>query len=506
MKFGFGDTTKHPTAGIVCHTVQSLASGVGDVLLYDLAGEERYHSMHYAYFHTLSSHSPSTFVIALNLMESNEEMTRHLFYWCSFIDCLCHACPKRSSVIVVGTNGDKIKSKALGNTCTIVKQIAQCALKRETFADLVTTQSGEEVGKFATLLQKTVEGVVERTPFVSTRAVSTLGFAKKVLPEGCVAMTVSYLHLHMMNESLPFDAHRVLPLLRSLSRKGLILLLEREDVAFDGTVVVGKEALLEKVVGAVFALPNSTIGNSAGIITLQAFKKYFPNLDIDVIVDFLTHFELCLQIYNVQPHLPRSEPEFVLFFPDLINEEKASDVIAHDDSFGWSMLTGTQFYTRYFFCVLVLRLVQRFSLLRVKSAKEPSIPLCPQCEFWSNGVFWVTCEGISVIVEMKDCNQLYVNVSPLSKVTTRCLAEARSVIALVKKTFSTLCPSVIGKEFVELRYNSSPTLVLLSALVEALKRPEQYVLDSNNKKVLFSNWKSMIPQLLQLCSDISALQ
>lgn len=505
MRFGYGDSTKQPTAGIVCHTAQSLISG--DVLLYDLAGEQRYHSMHYAYFRTLASHSPSTFVIALNLMESNEEMTHHLFYWCSFIDCLCHACPKRSSVIVVGTYGDKIKGKALANTCTIVKQIAQCALKKETFVDLVTTQSGEEVTKFVTLLQKTVEGVVERTPFVSTRALSSFGFMKKVLPEGSAAMTVSYLHLHMMNESLPVDAHRILPLLRSLARKGLILLLERDDVAFDSTVVVGREALLEKVVGAVFALPNSTIGNSAGIVTLQAFKKHFPNLDTDLIVDFLTHFELCLQIFNVKPQLTGSEPESVLFFPDLINGEKTSDVIFnYDDSFGWRVLTGTQFYTRYSFCVLVLRLVQRFSLLRVKTPKDPATPLCPQCEFWSDGVFWVTCEGISVIVEMKDCNQLCVSLSPWSKMSVRCLAEARSVITLVKKTFGALCPGLTGREFVELRHNNSPTLVLVSALVEALKRPEQYVLDSNNKKVLLSNWKSTIPQLLQLCSDISGLQ
>ena len=503
MKFGHADAAKHPTAGVVCHTVQLPSGGGGDTLLYDLAGGEHHHSLHYAYLEPICAHTPSTFVVALDMTETNEEITRNLFYWGTFIDCVCYRCPRRSPVLVVGTHGDKLKGKVLASVLAFAKQIAQCSLKRERFVDLFTTQSGEEVSRFITLLQRTVESVVDQSPFVSGRCSSLHGFLKRV---GGVVSTVSYLHLHMMNDvQMAVDAHRVIPLLRALSHKGLIVFMENDSVTFDGLVVTQKEVLLEKVVGAIFGPTGSTVGNKAGIVKLPALQRHFPNLDSDVVVEFMTHLELCLQIINVQPHVAGSEPESVLFFPDLIDEGKPSDATIDGDGFGWRMLTGTQFYTRYFFCVLLLRLVRQFSLLRVKNVKD-SVPLCPQCEFWSNGVFWVTSDGMSIVVEMKDLNQLHLTVLCRDKNSLKYLAVVCSVVALVKKLFGSMCPGVTGKEFIEHRYNNVSTLVELSTLKRALLTSQQFVLDSSNKKVLLSNWKSTEPQIVQLCCGISDLQ
>ena len=113
----------------------------------------------------------------------------------------------------------------------------------------------------------------------------------------------------------------------------------------------------------------------------------------------------------------------------------------------------------------------------------------------------MTDDDISVILEMKDFNQLHLNVSPQDKRSLKYPALVRSVIALVKNAFAAFCPGVVGKEFIELKSNSASTLVEMSSLKKALGASQQYVMDSSNRRVLLSNWKSSEPLIVQFISE-----
>ena len=98
------------TAGIIPHQVDSPYS---NMIIYDLAGHHQFFSSHSACLEAISLTSPAIFLLLQDVTKDSETMAKEVHYWSTMIDNVCHKCPQKSSVIVVGTHADLLKSKQL---------------------------------------------------------------------------------------------------------------------------------------------------------------------------------------------------------------------------------------------------------------------------------------------------------------------------------------------------------------------------------------------------------
>ena len=98
------------TAGIIPHQVDSPYS---NMVVYDLAGHHQFLSRHSACLEAISLHNPAIFLLLQDVTKDSETMAKEVRYWSTMIDNVCHKCPQKSLVIVVGTHGDLLKSKQL---------------------------------------------------------------------------------------------------------------------------------------------------------------------------------------------------------------------------------------------------------------------------------------------------------------------------------------------------------------------------------------------------------
>ena len=135
----------------------------------------------------------------------------------------------------------------------------------------------------------------------------------------------------------------------------------------------------DKVNGALFADPSlkeyTQLASNTGIVPRAVLEKAFPEYNIEMITQFMIHFELCQPVdlsqvdTNMAPE-GSSSPDLgpLLFFPALVNVCRPSSATVPCGSFGWSMIVKCtdQFFTPRFLHVLLRRLHFEFALPTVQ--------------------------------------------------------------------------------------------------------------------------------------------
>ena len=58
-------------------------------------------------------------------------MTKEVYYWSTMIDGVCHKCPQKSSVIVVGTHVDLLTPEQLKENMSHLQSIAKMAISHQ---------------------------------------------------------------------------------------------------------------------------------------------------------------------------------------------------------------------------------------------------------------------------------------------------------------------------------------------------------------------------------------
>lgn len=93
---------------------------------------------------------------------------------------------------------------------------------------------------------------------------------------------------------LPISTDPLLGLLKSLHTGGHVLLLEREQNSW---IVMNHDALFKTVNGILFApkdfKQHFELDNNTGVVPLLKLNNLFPNLDFDMVKQFLVHYEFC---------------------------------------------------------------------------------------------------------------------------------------------------------------------------------------------------------------------
>ena len=490
------------TAGIIPHQVDSPYS---NMVIYDLAGFHQYFSSHSACLEAISLNSPAIFLLLQDLRKGSEAITKEVYYWSTMMDGVCHKCPELSSAILVGTHGDLLTRQERASKLNHLQSVAKTAIVHQKLVKVVslnlTKMYRDEMDQLMSLLHETNKEVLSRCPSISITCHLMLSFFKEKLPPGIDALTLSDLTVHLSNDPdklIRPDVPQIIPILQTLSEKGLIVYIPSADPT-SSWIVLRKETILKRVNGALFADPSlkeyAHIASNTGVISRAVLEKTFPEYNVDMITQFMIHFELCqvvdLSLVHVDTNMvPEGSPSADLgpyfYFPALVCVDRPSSAVVPSNSFGWSMIVRStyQFFTPRFLHVLLRRLPFEFALPTVQ-AKPLHLHIQRRCDVWSRGIKWLSEEGVATIVEMSDTFQS-ISMAMSSSVRTdpKYLELAHSVLTFIKKARQEFCPHVEVLEVISclpeaVSDNSDGTKVELSLLKRALLEGKETVIETS---------------------------
>ena len=500
------------TAGIVPHQVDSPYS---NMVIYDLAGHHQYFSSHSACLEAISLDSPAIFLLLQDLRKDPDVIAKEVYYWSSMIDGVCHKCPQKSSVIVVGTHVDLLTSEQQTTKLSHLGSIARKAISHQTLVDIIalnlTKIYSGGMNLFGELLYRTNKDVLTMSPPISMMCHLMLAFLKEKLPPDMHAISLSDLLLRLkadQDRAINPDIIAVVPLVKTLSEKGLIVFIPFED-PHSSWVVLHKESILKNINGVLFAVQSlkkyAHLASNTGIIPTAIIKSTFPEYNVDMITRFMVHFEIGLAvdlskiITNMGPESPTSSD--LLYIPALINVDRPST----NNIFRWSETVRfiDQFFTPRFHHVLLYRLPVQFALPAAQTTSFHSHPFNRRCDVWSKGLMWLSEAGVTTMVEMSESFQsISLTISFSKETDPKYLELAHSVREVIQKTRQEFCPhlevlEVVSCPPVDSSDPSNDTRIELSSLREALVEKRAHVVDMSGKKhVAIADWEE--PQLSYL--------
>ena len=515
------------TAGIIPHQVDSPYS---NMIIYDLAGHHQYFSSHSACLEAISLTSPAIFLLLQDLRHDPEVMTKEVHYWSTMIDGVCHKCPQQSSVIVVGTHADLLTPRQLSQKLIHLRSCAEVAISHQKLVSILAlnvaaTYSGE-MDQFKDELCRINKDVVHMSPSISMMCHMMLAFLKQRIPDLDVdAISLSDLITYLAadpDKLIDPDSTKIVPILQTLSEKGLILFIPSE-VSLNSWIVLRKESILKKVNGALFADPSLKeyihVASNTGIVPRAVIKRIFPEYNVEMITQFMIHFELCqaVELSQVDTNMapegsPSSDLGPLLFFPALVNVERPSSATVPNNSFGWSMIVKSpdQFFTTRCLHVLLRRLPSKFALPAIRATPLHSNHY--KCDVWSRGIKWLNETGVTSIVEMsKTFQSLTLEMFSPDRESHKYVNLVDAVLAVIKTACQEFCPHLEVLELISYPSEASsdhsddakvplkkalPEGVELYSLKKALIEGDKHITDVNGEKyVAMKVWMTIEPCL-----------
>lgn len=416
------------TTGIIPINIQN--NELGCMTLYDFAGQPEYYSSHAALLQSLMQSPDTLFVIFLNLRDSLEKIRKNLLYWVMFTSNLS----SHPQFILVCSHADEISEEEKTQKCAEINSVSNDYLGSNCHGLIafdLRKMSSTGLNSFLSLLKQVCRSLVADS---SKEAISSfchmlMTYFRKETKYTAIQLGDLASTLLIQSESgsshLPSDIEALSDHLSVLSSKGLILYLKKSDRLEKGWVVLDSKSLLSDVTGTIFAPVDFTsykpLATNTGIVPLAMLLEVFPKYDPDLLIRFLEYFEFChkidplllediitnLQPSNTKGSLLCAEDE-LYFFPGLIKEEKPSDLLEVDYSFGWCLECEIehQFFDSRCLHVLFSRLAYRFSPVSKSERGLPTYGHKRKCKVWKNGIFWLDENGIAVQVEALEHNRV----------------------------------------------------------------------------------------------------
>ena len=446
------------TAGIIPLHVESKVNEVGNMVIYDFAGQQEYYSSHAAVLERIMRNSAAIFACIVDLSQCMDKISESIHYWISFIENACSSAQGSSHVIIVGSHTDLVKSsRELKEKSSLVEGIAESRVKQLTYGGFVSMDcrltKTKEARHFCSLLSTSQQAILSSQPSMSLYCHVLYAFLRtKLRKTGC---TLQELTSALTSENdFSYKSSLLTESLTSLSEKGLILFVQNQEHPQSSWVVVEKEALLREVNGTLFAPENfkqyRQVASNTGIVPITTLEELFPQYSSEMLVGCLESMEFChpvkpsaLQATNLKAtssSLPSRTNH--LFFPSLVKEHRPGDL--RSPRFGWCLGCSDphQFFSNRFLHVLLLRLAFTFPLASKHLPPSSSLRgLERQCEVWQNGICWKSVSGVSTIVEIVDLNRWVIVL--VSKKTREAAETCSSVIRMILDLQHQLCSAVV---------------------------------------------------------------
>ena len=445
------------TAGIIPLHVESKVKEVGNMVIYDFAGQQEYYSSHAAVLERIMRNSAAIFACIVDLSQCMDKICESIHYWISFMENACSSAQGSSHVIIVGSHADLVKSsRELKEKSSLVMSIAENRVKQLAYRGFVSMDcrlsKTKEARHFRSLLSVSQQAILSSQPSISLYCHVLYGFLCTKL--GKTSCTLQELTSALASEE-GFSPEPTLltESLTTLSDKGLILFMQDQEHPQSSWVVVEIATLLREVNGTLFAPSNfkqyRQVASNTGIVPIATLGELFPQHSLEMLVGCLESMEFChpvdssaLQATNLKATL-LSPPTgaYHLFFPSLIKEHRPGDLPS--PRFGWCLVCSDphQFFSNRFLHVLLLRVAFTFPLASKKRSLSPSLHGFERmCHVWQNGISWKNVSGVSTIVEIVDLNRSIILL--VSEKTREAAEICSSVIRMILDLQYQLCSAV----------------------------------------------------------------
>ena len=464
------------TAGIIPHDIHSKA--LGRLTLYDFAGHKEYYAGHDALLHNTMTNSPSIVTLVVDMRDEEGKIRETLQYWFQFINNHSSGGGAKPHLLIIGSHTDVIPSSEVRQKSRALESVVNSyKLDSVTFAGQIAIDCRYAESSSMTKLRSILSQICQSLRSSEEMAAAHHCFLVFLLHRFSDRLAVTYGDAadelrRRLNSYSNFDKYLkyvkfsdALEMCRKLNERGSILFMENKECPERSWIVLNKAVLLSQVNGVIFAPEGfkehqKSLSTSTGVVPLSKLAPLFPNINSDMITQFLCHLEFCqeikeLKLASLLVAEGQSTPtagERYFFFPGLVHLDTPRDVIESgasklDYNSGWVLQCSKseQFFSSRFLQVLLLRLAFLFALAPTDPSTGDRLALHRKCSVWKNGIYWVNRSGGEAIVEVINLRQVVVIVR--SKMKKMELVRLRSaVIKIIISAKEEFCSKVLVRE------------------------------------------------------------
>ena len=467
LKFKKVSDIKKKTAGIVPHEFDSIH--FGRVTLYDFAGHREFYSGHAALLQVAVQSTPPIFLLVVNLCDEDNKILQDILYWISFLENQCALVSCKPHIIIVGSHEDTLRSigaNPVEKISTLSKLLHADYFINLYFNGFIAMNCQEHksdaINDLRQILDKSCKHLRIQEPITFNAHCFLVYLIDAFTQEP--AVTIGKIHDHIEQqqlseergvlEFLPISFEALYRICVELNDRGHILFLKDKMNIQNSYVVIDKEFLLSKVSGTVFASDHfkehKHLATNTGVVSQSKLSQCFPNIDIKILLGFLSHLEFCHEISDQGLHQlitecysPGFEERYYLF-PDLISVEVNKSVWETKSPFkfhfGWIVqcTKSEQFFSSRFLQVLLLRLA--FSCALKSFDEDQRLSIHRKCSLWKNGIYWGKNFGMDMLVEISADKSVIILARFNESNVVKCIKQRSQVIRTVLDCIEQFCP------------------------------------------------------------------
>ena len=473
------DEVDAKTVGIIPYEIYT--KEFGRIIYFDFAGQKEFYTSHCAILENAVQTSPPIIILCAKLVESEQAIIDSMNRWLTLIQNQCTNLRGKAHVIVVGSHADQVKemrehplAKQEGIFAPIIKQFPKFEFTAFIPMDCRFADSND-----MNILRKQIQksSAILRSPETISLNAHTffIYLAESFKGDLAVSLKVVQKRIHsdleQTHESkkmmdilsfIPTTLTRLVDICDQLSKTGLLLFLHNESLPEESFLICDSKKLLSDVTGTVFApdhfRQHCELASSTGVVPLSKFAKEFDNYDIEMLIAFMTHLELCFEIEDKQvlDYIQKIEEPYLddtryLFFPGLIRIETPERVWEEDPSMsyhlGWIIecTKDIQFFDPRSFQILILRLVFNFCLAPSKKINTKNPALQKFCSVWKSGICWCNDDGITAHLELHNNKSITLKIR-CEILKPESLAHRSKIVNKILETVRDVCPTILVVE------------------------------------------------------------
>ena len=507
------------TAGIIPYDIVSKI--LGRVTLYDFAGHREFYAGHDALLRNSMTASPSIVVLVIDMRGEKGLIRDTLQYWFEFINNHSTEGRSESHLVIVGSHIDTLSSSVMKLKLRFLRSITRhhnldnISIAGEVMLDCRYAESSS-LSQLRSVLSHSCQALRNIETMAITHRSFLMFLFDKFRDQPAVKLDVAKQEMIRCAESEHYMflncviSSNLIEVCEMLNKRGDILFMKNSQQPESSWIVFDKAVLLSQVNGVIFAPEGfkehqKSLSTSTGVVPLSKLVPLFPNINSDMITQFLCHLEFCqeikeLKLASLLVAESQSTPtagERYFFFPGLVHLDTPQDVIESgasklDYNSGWVLQCSKpeQFFSSRFLQVLLLRLAFLFALAPTDPSTGDCLALHRKCSVWKNGIYWVNRSGGEAIVEVNNLRQVVVIVrSELKKMELVRLRSA--VIKTIISAKEEFCSKILVRESLILPEDaavypldpSKVTGVSITEVAETIAEGEEFAINDKNNKI-----------------------
>ena len=507
------------TAGIIPYDIESKA--LGRVTLYDFAGHREFYAGHDALLRNSMTASPSIVALVTDMRGEEGLIRETLQYWFEFINNHSTEGRFKSHLVILGSHTDCLSFGEKNPKAQFLRHITShhtldnISIVGQVMLDCRYAESSS-ISQLRSILVQSCKALRSSETIAIAHRCFLLFLFDKYRDQPAVRFSIAA--AEMVNSAKLYEyaylcclkSSNLIEVCKMLNKRGDILFMKNNECPDNSWIVFDKSILLSQVNGAIFAPEGfkehqKSLSTSTGVVPLSKLAPLFPNINSDMITQFLCHLEFCqeikeLKLASLLVAEGQSTPtagERYFFFPGLVHLDTPRDVIESgasklDYNSGWVLqcLKREQFFSSRFLQVLLLRLAFLFALAPTDPSTGDRLALHRKCSVWKNGIYWVNRSGGEAIVEVNNLRQVVVIVrSELKKMELVRLRSA--VIKTIISAKEEFCSKVLVRESLILPEDaavypldpSKVTGVSITEVAATIAEGKEFAINNKNKKI-----------------------